>query len=858
MPTTTLFRKTAIALLLFGLSVLSYGQAPGGVTADNILWLKANEGLDLTTDVTNWADQSGTGNHATQTNAIYRPSIYTHSHNYNPSVYFDGTAEHLNLDDLLDPLSTGFSLIAVGTNEAGGDQWHAMVSGQSDNQWTSGGYGLGSFEGNVDFGFWVNTWMNHSSNTWIGATGMPAAILEGKFDNSEILYYRDANQSASAVYTGTIGDGGDTYLGAGGGVDSDNHFGHIAEVIMYSSAISDMDRNKISSYLGIKYGVTISRYGVDDNYITSSETSIYSGEGIGEYWHGIVGIGRDDSSELLQKQSHDHYDNCRIYLDDLQIENVSNAGSFPTDEQFVVVGNDGDYTSVVIQNNTEKPVGIYSRLAREWKVTNTIHYDTYSIAIRLNFCVDIADINVANLRLLVDSDGDFTDATIYDSTTGPNLVLDGHMIIIEDIPNTIFPPNTSTYFTIASIDDITLSDVFEALPIADIHTCDINENGIAEFTIDHVDIETQVIGGQPDLSVSYVDENGDDINFPDLFTNTIPYTQTIIVRVTNSIDCYDETTLQLIVDPLPLVDTIANAVSCSFYEFPDFTNPDNAYYTGLDATGDQMYPGDLIDTLGSTTLYIYADDGACVNQSSFTITVEPIPTIDTSMVDVEVCGSYVLELLTAGEGEYYTDTGGPTGTGTLLDVGDAISTTSTVYVYVSNGTCEDEYSFEVIINPIHEFDLSLNNIVIDNQVDIEVNLESLPIGYEYQIDGGLFQSENTFLDLAAGNHTLTVRTENECTEHSIDFWITIFYIPEFFSPNNDGYNDFWKIEDTDNTITSIRIYDRFGNNIANPPPSSQGWDGSINQNPAPSTDYWYVVEILTDNKVIKGNFTLKR
>ncbi|MBP6001589.1 MAG: T9SS type B sorting domain-containing protein, partial [Flavobacterium sp.] len=40
----------------------------------------------------------------------------------------------------------------------------------------------------------------------------------------------------------------------------------------------------------------------------------------------------------------------------------------------------------------------------------------------------------------------------------------------------------------------------------------------------------------------------------------------------------------------------------------------------------------------------------------------------------------------------------------------------------------------------------------------------------------------------------------------------------------------------------------------------QGWDGTYNGNPLPSTDYWFTVEYLEGiiTKEFKAHFTLKR
>jgi uncharacterized delta-60 repeat protein len=69
------------------------------------------------------------------------------------------------------------------------------------------------------------------------------------------------------------------------------------------------------------------------------------------------------------------------------------------------------------------------------------------------------------------------------------------------------------------------------------------------------------------------------------------------------------------------------------------------------------------------------------------------PTLD-SLGNVSICDGYALPALTVGN--YYT---APSGGGTMLNAGDTITSTQTLYVYATNGTCADENSFDVSILP---------------------------------------------------------------------------------------------------------------------------------------------------------------
>ncbi|MBT8317871.1 MAG: T9SS type B sorting domain-containing protein [Lutibacter sp.] len=161
-------------------------------------------------------------------------------------------------------------------------------------------------------------------------------------------------------------------------------------------------------------------------------------------------------------------------------------------------------------------------------------------------------------------------------------------------------------------------------------------------------------------------------------------------------------------------------------------------------------------------------------------------------------------------------------------------------------------------SPLLNFDK--NNIVLkDNSVNnsITVLTTNLPIStYEFSIDNFEFSLNNYFDNLQAGLHTVKIRDVENCLEASID--VSVINIPNFFTPNGDGYNDTWHVSGIKFQPTSnIYIFNRFGKLLAILNPLGTGWNGYYNGNPLPSTDYWYRVE-LDDSRVIKGHFSLIR
>ncbi|MDP5082051.1 MAG: T9SS type B sorting domain-containing protein, partial [Winogradskyella sp.] len=98
-----------------------------------------------------------------------------------------------------------------------------------------------------------------------------------------------------------------------------------------------------------------------------------------------------------------------------------------------------------------------------------------------------------------------------------------------------------------------------------------------------------------------------------------------------------------------------------------------------------------------------------------------------------------------------------------------------------------------------------------------------------------------------------------CTEQSFETQSIRDRIPRFFTPNNDGDNDFWIVPNEFNVVEEVLIFNRYGkilDKISNST-SQMRWDGTYNGAFLPSSDYWYSIQ-LKDGEVINGHFSLKR
>jgi len=93
-------------------------------------------------------------------------------------------------------------------------------------------------------------------------------------------------------------------------------------------------------------------------------------------------------------------------------------------------------------------------------------------------------------------------------------------------------------------------------------------------------------------------------------------------------------------------------------------------------------------------------------------------------------------------------------------------------------------------------------------------------------------------------------------------------VPQAFSPNNDGHNDFFSVFGKGISYYQISIYNRWGEiiykaaNLSDLNNLNAGWDGSYKGAPQPLGTFIYVIEYKTrsnsQTQMLKGNLELVR
>ncbi|RZV68505.1 MAG: choice-of-anchor D domain-containing protein, partial [Flavobacteriaceae bacterium] len=414
-------------------NILGYGNAPltegpGGVTTNLELWLKANDGAGLTdgTALSTWYDQAKTNN-ATVNTPGQEPTFRDHPDynvNFNPVVDFANDYNTAAVDytyadttrDEMQGASGYFSddiyvVVIPDINTTSSTPSLDIFCADSDTstQATDGtGIGLGRYS--VRFSNEVLSYAHGTTpngSTPVNSRGYGVAqvntsinydnvgIINGRHntnapvDGYELLYNNVdvVNTEVGVPQFGTVNNA-NYWLGRSEGYRGSLD-GRIVEVITYSTRNADNpNRNRIDSYLAIKYGITLGINGTSQDYVASDGNVIWDVSANTGYNYDIAGIGRDDDSDLEQKQSKSVNNGAIVAmsLDNTELTNNLNPNSFNTINEFLVWGNNGQNTnssatSITVSLGPATITTVTDVMNREWKIVETAGDDVEKVEV---------------------------------------------------------------------------------------------------------------------------------------------------------------------------------------------------------------------------------------------------------------------------------------------------------------------------------------------------------------------------------------------------------------------------------------------------------------------------------------------
>ncbi len=383
---------------------------PGGITADFRLWLKASRGItkDGNSKVSKWADV-GTNSKDAIADSGNEPAYLDdagNNINFNPVLKFEndgGSTEQFMYNS-----SNGFYsqdifivMIPEATMSSASSRNTIFAGIDSGNAGDMTGVGFGDYSSEftnetLSYNQDIPGGGNFNGEAEIGSTYANAGIINVRNNSDTSPTGQDILYNSQVLTTSSVSDisfanvgyvdtvpepdvtlGTEYWIGKNYDVAGSLN-GRVAEIFTFAERVPEADRQKIESYLAIKYGITLgSSYEAQKDYINSFGTSVWDVAANTGFNYHVAGIGRDSISDLNQKQSKtlNTTNEVTIGLNGIFSTNSSNINEFNKDGDFLVWGSNNDAYNGTNTNTVTVATGIttsLTRIDRKWKVVETV------------------------------------------------------------------------------------------------------------------------------------------------------------------------------------------------------------------------------------------------------------------------------------------------------------------------------------------------------------------------------------------------------------------------------------------------------------------------------------------------------
>ncbi len=239
------------------LSLKENRMAKRHLTTSLVLHLRADQGitLDSSRHLSHWEDLSGHDHHASQPEAKRQPTQDTSGFNnnavVNAVVNFDGKGQFLQLQGKL-LAEQEYTIMAVATDR-GTSRHRTLVSnwnGKAGNSGTSLFLGL-TDEATVRFSdAYADAGRVANRNKPFAITAVNGADGSSVFQNGRKLSARDTPLPERNLST-------DWVIGQQGNIDGEYWTGGIAEIRVFSCALTDEERRSVEAELYTRYGIPV-------------------------------------------------------------------------------------------------------------------------------------------------------------------------------------------------------------------------------------------------------------------------------------------------------------------------------------------------------------------------------------------------------------------------------------------------------------------------------------------------------------------------------------------------------------------------------------------------------------------------
>lgn len=269
---------------------------------------------------------------------------------------------------------------------------------------------------------------------------------------------------------------------------------------------------------------------------------------------------------------------------------------------------------------------------------------------------------------------------------------------------------------------------------------------------------------------------------------------------------------------------------------------------------------------GKYFLSLYNEHG-CESKDSVIVDINPSPVATVQFTEATICLGESIQLSSGGGLSYQWI---PAEELSSADIADPVATPSVnreyaVVVY-NEHACSDTANVSIKVLELPTADAGPDRWVIEGTT---ITLNGMAGGQDitYSWSPGIYLDNPNLLQplmtpLRDTSYVLTVVSNAGCGVATDTMQVFVYkdvFIPNAFSPNNDGLNDVWQIP----VLIAypgfeLTIFNRYGQIIFRTKDAGRGWDGTYKGEPQPVGAYVYMLDLNDGSPVRKGTLTLIR
>lgn len=302
------------------------------------------------------------------------------------------------------------------------------------------------------------------------------------------------------------------------------------------------------------------------------------------------------------------------------------------------------------------------------------------------------------------------------------------------------------------------------------------------------------------------------------------------------------------------------------------------YWESSDPTfGTSNVPNPNVMPLANAMYFVTATLGECEVTGELSVAVIQDAQVTISADMLSICRNEQVTLTAAGlpiGGTYVWSPGGQTSPS--ITVSPPISTTYSVQYSTVKDCFQAEAEWTITVESPLEIELEVtpeqDTFIVGEPLTVRAIVADVPPGstFTWRVNGNVVSgATGSILETTATDPPMkvevTITTPAGCdyvAEVDIFVIIPTYALPNVFTPNGDGLNDYFTVVmDRGITILDFRVFSRWGQVVYNNESPDQGWDGTFKDKPSPSDTYAYIITIEYPDgrrETMRGDITLVR